>query len=203
MKRPFVLLFVAVFVQTAAVHANLLSNPGFEDPLGPDNWSCWGNADIETWFSPPEGNNAAYLKGDWAYCSDNAGISQVTAPGSIQGNTPYTLTASFYKNDGWSSVQQYVKIEFIDACGTVVGGATNKLPCLPTDIWVEREVSASAPAQSSYARVTFEAVDPGSCGSLGADNFSLLAVPEPSTLVLAGLLGSFCVWLRRTIQRKV
>jgi hypothetical protein len=205
MMRDVVAVVVAVLcvvLPASSSRANLLKNPGFESSQcgGAENWNLWGNAAVETWYSPPEGTHAVFMRGSWG-CEDDEGAYQTTDLGSILAGATYGLSASFYRADGWSAEEQYFSLKFFDAANNLLGGVGDFLECLPLNTWTKRTLSATAPANSSYAKVIVSVDDAGACGSLGADAFTLCAVPEPASVLTLCALGLGCLAASRKIRR--
>jgi len=201
MIKRLVVAATGVVCLASLSFANLVSNPGFEEPISPNNWTEWGSISVETWFDPPEGSHAVYALGGWAdnhVCGE--GICQYTAPSTIQQGMEYLLTASIFRDDGWSATKQFLELDFFSSANQLLASYTNPLCSLPRDTWVLRGISATAPANSSYAMVTFDVTGAGTCGSLGADDFNLTAVPEPAGVFAFCALGIGCIATRRMIR---
>ena len=150
---------------------NLLKNPGFEDELGPDNWApAWGTFSRETWNTPPEGTTAAYLRGSWCGAGDGGGVIQSVpaAPATV-----YSVSASFYVDNGFTAASRVLKLEFFDDTGKVIEAFTNSLTDLADGKWTEKTLSAQSPAGTTKVQVVFEVSGVGGEGTMGADNFVL------------------------------
>lgn len=153
--------------------ANLLSNAGFEDDVNAGNWSTtWGSFIRETWNNPPEGMNAAYLRGTWSG-SDNGGIIQ-SVPG-IPG-TKYQLSAFFYFDNNWTASSRLLKIEFFDDASQLLDSKSSSLDSIKEGKWVKESVSATAPEGTTRVQVVLEASGIGAEGALGIDNVELSPV---------------------------
>jgi len=196
--KKFLIVMTALALGGGIAQANLLVNGGFED--GTTSWTGpWGNGTVENWNTPPEGTEAFYLKGNWAGSGTNEGILQATGAGSITPGSSYTVSGSFYLDNGWTASAQGVKLEFFDSGNNLLGGFTNSLGDLTASQWNTRSLTATAPNNSSYAQVVFEVTGAGAGGVLGADNLGLSAqaVPEPTSAALFGLIGVGLVLFRR------
>ena len=163
---------VFLFSLCAASSAqNLLKNPGFEDELGADNWApAWGTFSRETWNTPPEGTYAAYLRGSWCGTGDGGGVIQSVpaVPGTV-----YSVSASFYLDNGFTAASHVLKLEFFDDADKVLEAFTNSLTGLADSKWTEKSISAQSPAGTKRVQVVFEATGVGGEGTIGADNFVL------------------------------
>jgi hypothetical protein len=171
MKKLLSVAVVLLGLCVVASAENLLKNPGFEDELGPDNWApAWGTFSRETWNTPPEGAYAAYLRGTWCGAGDGGGVIQSVPalPGTV-----YSVSASFYLDNGFTAASQVLKLEFFDDAGKVLEAFTNTLTGLADSKWTEKSISAESPAGAKKVQVVFEATGVGGEGTIGADNFVL------------------------------
>ncbi|OQA29541.1 MAG: hypothetical protein BWY59_00223 [Verrucomicrobia bacterium ADurb.Bin345] len=203
MRRKLLCVAVTLVAVMAVVTAqgNLLLNEGFESALSAADWSTtWGAGQFtrQTWNTPPEGSYAIYFYGGWSGGDTWGGGLQAVNAGIAPG-IEYDLSAEFYWDNGWSAASQMIKLEFFDSGANLLAAYTNTLSGLTEATWVTQSVSGTAPAGSTYAQVVFEGSGFGAGGVLAADNFSLVAIPEPSVAFLALLGGGALMLLRRKV----
>lgn len=171
MKKLLGIAAVLLVVCAVAGAENLLKNPGFEDELGPDNWApAWGTFSRETWNTPPEGVSAAYLRGNWCGAGDGGGVIQLVP---ALPETVYSVSASFYVDNGFTTASKALKLEFFDEADRVLEAFTNSLTRLEDSKWTEESITAQSPAGTKRMQVVFEATGVGGEGTIGADNFVL------------------------------
>lgn len=218
MQKVSVILGCLVFAAGLA-HANLLSNGDFQTEgtngnSGAQFWDgdvggtvtfseTWGVANIhrEDWPETAAGDYAMYAKGGWAGADTNCGVKQVFSAGISVGET-YTLSGQFLKNAIWSG-ESYFKIEWLDGGGSQLGADEVHLHTAITvnDAWETHSFESTAPVGTVSAQVLFMAFNQGHDGVIGANNLSMVAVPEPVSATLLGL-GIVAVYaVRRKIRK--
>ncbi len=160
---------------TAMPADNLLKNSGFETETGQDDWSVtWGAFSRENWNTPPEGEQAGYIRGN--YAGGNGGAIQ-RVPGLAEGGV-YTVSAMFRTEEGATASYYCFKLEFVNDQGAVLDATVTNLAGLADGVWVQRSITATAPSGTRAGQVVFEADGITGSGSLGSDDWKLLSA-EP------------------------
>ncbi|TWT86199.1 hypothetical protein Mal64_39420 [Pseudobythopirellula maris] len=200
MFRAIGFLAVTAFAMANA-HANLIVNPGFEDPstapgveyFGATGWSDFGGGTFtvnSAVVTPNSGDQSLKMFGG------TSGVYQEfpASPGQIWDGGAYVLNDA---GDAMSGGQvAAVNIEWIDGAGGQVGFISNgdTISTTPTGDWLLRPVSGVAPAGTALARLVLITGDFNGGGMTGIggapkydDAFFSLRVPEPTSLILAGL----------------
>jgi len=196
MRKLVILIIALMLMGPAVVSANMLVNPGFEG-TGPQGhltgWTNeWGVANLSASpYNPHSGYYAVRNENDGAMYQDVA-----ITPGQS------------YRVTGWASIPIYVgenppwgtfiSLQYINASGGTVGDYQIDIQDLTRNQYNMADTGYQvAPGTAVAARVRFgtwtsdpswEAVAP-----TDFDDFSLTAIPEPSSLVLllTGLTGLF------------
>jgi hypothetical protein len=170
--------------------ANLLQNASFETAgtdatkaqywqwENPDqNGSVWGTASREQWRAH-SGTYEAALAGSWAGDTQGGWWQQAAAEPGVT----YTASAWFWADDGWTAVDQGIKIEFYDATLTTpIHTVTNQISGISTN-WQQETVQAVAPQDAAYVRVVIYVWGVGANGALQFDDVELIA--EPGTVII-------------------
>jgi hypothetical protein len=192
---------------TSVASANLLTNPGFENPVlgggdvfGATGWNVFGGGTYTIKASPHSGDNAFKTFGvtSGAYQEFPASAGQ-----QWQGSA-WILNPSF---DAMSGVQvAAVNIEWRDAADGLISfisspnGLNAASPQGSTAVdYSLAPVSGVAPAGTAKARFVLLT---GAFGGNGGgapffDDASFAPVPEPASALLAGAVGIAIVALRR------
>jgi len=193
---------IAVFANTAS--ANLLSNASFEsvieygDPDLPNWFAFFGAGSSGTLSTVDGGYSGTIMPSDGAHhlsiSNDGtaSGFSGVLQRAAVTAGVDYVFSFDAKSNSGASfPLGAEYRIEWLDA-GSGVIGATPNVPIggALTDSYQNFDLTATAPAGAVravpvIAVETFSAS--GTPGNLFVDNSSLTAIPEPGTLVLAGI----------------
>jgi PEP-CTERM motif len=203
---------------------NLIVDPGFESgAAGQPNpipipggagggWAVFGGATYSQ--AHPE-------TGLWSM-QESQGAGQAwnfSAPyqviGGVSAGQQYLLTADYMTTTGITEapsgyIPAVIQLTFLDASGADLGtvetspGIAKAVQYMPAAIntWYQGVVTATAPAGAVYVAPYLAFMEDGSqtgADTLFWDNASLtVAVPEPSSLALAGLgLVSALIWRRR------
>lgn len=194
MHRSFVLASALVLSASSfASAANLLVNPGFEDPItqdGPPFIGFWegfqggGALSSNSTASPRTGAGNLDVS---INAADNtfAGAFQdvLLTPGS-------TVTFSGFHSTPTSvfGVATEIRIEWRDALAEV--GRTPNTLTLPTGAYSEFTLTASVPLNADRGRFVYAIQsfggepNPGNTGTVYLDDMSVIVVPEPTTLAL-------------------
>lgn len=122
----------------------------------------------------------------------NAALFQITGPGSLTGNTAYTLT--FWAKTtfvGPSGVGFYQLIYFDAANGVVGNSGIQNITNSPAG-YTLNTFPVLTPAGTDHAQVEFDAIVgaiQGSSTTINLDDVSLATVPEPTSLALLAIGG--------------
>ncbi|MCK9555700.1 PEP-CTERM sorting domain-containing protein [bacterium] len=189
MKQIAIIIAVLAFSLSSYASANLLVNGDFE-LTGEDGhltgWTIDYNQNIAEAQDNPE-------SGAWhARNYNDGGMYQDV---SITGGMTYDITGYAYipSGTGGSPWGTYIGVKFLRANGTTATGGSFQVDMqgLPRDVYNLADTGwVVAPSDAVTARVRFgtwsnapyEPVAP-----TDFDNFSLVAVPEPTSLMLLGL----------------
>lgn len=208
MKHWNYILVAAVAMMVVGVSqasaANLLANPGFEDPIttdGPPFVGSWegfsggppasvANGSVEPLSGAMEVDLTLGNVNNFAGVFQDvpvAGLASVTFSGFHQAaSSPLDLGTE-------------IRIEWRDAVSEV--GRTLNLTPVANDVYTPFSLTATAPANATTARVVYAiqsfSTAPLGNGTVYLDDFSVV-VPEPASAVLLGLglLSLFCVCRR-------
>ena len=209
MKRTCVGLVALMLVAagSAKASANLLANPGFENPVlgggdtfGAVGWTVFGGGTYTIKTSPHAGDNAFKTFG----VTSGAYQEFATTPGQSWQGGAWILNPSF---DAMSGAQiAAVNIEWRDASSNLIsftsspGGLSASSPQGSTAAdYKYAAVSGVAPAGAATARFVLLT---GAFGAPGGgapffDDATFAAVPEPATAVLGAVAMTALVALRR------
>jgi hypothetical protein len=189
---------IVALAASPTIAQNLLVNPGFEDPITQD-----GPPFIGFWegFSGGAGASAAQ---DGLMPRSGAGDVQLeildvdnTFAGVFQ--DVVVVAGQQITYSGWNKTTSApfgpgaeFRIEWRNAAGNnEVGRTLNFDPGLTTD-YTPFTLTETVPAGADLARVVYAIQTFGgttNSGEVFLDDFSITAIPEPTTLALAGLTG--------------
>ncbi len=217
MIRSMLFLLVAAMAVTQPAQANLLVNPGFENPptvfpnveyAGATGWTSFNSVFTvdSSMLSPNSGAQALKL---FSNPNSASGVYQQfpTLPGQLWDGGAFVLNDSL---DPLAGVQfAAVNIEWIQADGftQVPGGPPlsfvsngDTTAATPQGQWILRPISGVAPPTAAFARfvlITGAFGGPGGGAPKYDDAFFAPRIPEPGSLALAGLAGIGLLVLRR------
>jgi len=221
--------FASAAMFNVAVSTADVVDGGFEDVAAPDvngdvllnNWNHWTfdsdaldggtpwsrteDASATTWASgssPPSGRFLSLGSG-------NTGTSGAWQETGVDAGVTYVLSADSGA-DAWWLPTGNMLLEWYDASGASLGiDQRNTIdPAVygqNFDIahpWETFTLTATAPAGAASAKVEFSAIGGSggnATGSLGFDNISFVAVPEPSSAAIVLVGGVFAAIRRRRV----
>jgi len=197
---------VALAATTATAQVNLLSNPGFEDPItrdGPPFIGSWEGFDGDgvAGTTADAANSSAMPRTGAMHLALSIVNTDNTFAGVFQDIplaplAPVTFSG-WHKSVGPFGVGPEVRIEWRDLTSEV-GRTPNHVPTISSD-YTQFSLSAQAPANAIVARVVY-AIQSFSgdtnTGTVYVDDTSVV-IPEPSTAALLGLSGVALAALRR------
>ena len=206
MKKPMPALFVALFVLLAvpfgSALANVLTNPGFEDPATPvappeyygagNGWTSFGGGiyTINSTVGIPPNTGDQLLK-MFGGCCSGAWQQFPALPGQTWNGGVWMRNSSLDPMGGGQVAA--VNIEWIQADGTTQSTITPFISngtftaASPQDVWTLQTITGVAPADAAFARfvvITGDFLPGGSAGAPFYDDafFEILTVDtEEST----------------------
>jgi hypothetical protein len=209
MKKALLIIVVLALSLTtgwqAIAEANLLSNSDFETgdtgqfgAVTIDNWTTYG---ASGWHHTDYNHSAGGSKAIKIWWDDTAAYQDVTVAEGVTYNFcgyAYTPAGGDELGSGWNGVY---KVEWLSGdtklseneVGRFIGGTD------AADSWKALSGEYTAPSGADTARVFLSLVNMDSTwsephtGSIGFDDLSAEAVPEPASIMLvaSGLLGLF------------
>jgi len=200
MKRVLAVATAGLLVYTCS-WADLLTNPGFEEPYT-SGWSYWDEGNIEQSFDSGWAHSGTGMVGMWWW----AGLWQNfdATPGDV-----YELTAYAYlpgDDPAGTGVYGVVALEWYNSSDTMIGTWTSQpidTAHYSVDQWLEiSSGNQTAPVGTAYGRALVRINNNGSgAGRVYYDDVDVGMIPEPTVLSLmaGGLLGA--LGLRR-MRRK-
>jgi hypothetical protein len=197
-------LFVSL--TTSLTAANLLVNPGFEDPITTD-----GPPFVGFW----EGFNGGGASAVNSSLQPLSGVQSLrlditTTPNTFAGafqDVPGLTAGIEYSVSGWHmttssplSLGVEIRIEWRNSgSNTEISRTPNATP-VPGASYSPFDFSAVVPAGADVARVVYAvqsfSTNPLGDGTVFVDNMSFSVVPEPSSIALLGL-GGLVLWAAR------
>jgi hypothetical protein len=129
----------------------------------------------------------------------NAALFQITSPGSVSGNTPYTLNFWAKMNPVGPSGVGFYQVLYFDASNGIVGNTGSQNITGNASTWTLNSVNLVSPANTDHIQLEFDAIVGAIAGSsmtLNIDDVSFGTVPEPATLTVLAI-GAGAMALRR------
>ena len=201
---------VAGLATVSVATANLLVNPGFDTNGGggttPTGWTGGGDAGkqgVESWGSH---DGDGWLE---AFYGWNAGTS-ATLSQDLAGSANAIYTLDFWQegDDAWNGTSFDVSLIWLDASGSSVGtpATMNLQPTAMANTgWTNQVLQATSPLNTATVRVQFAATSliEGGAGAAKIDevDFTMQAIPEPSTAALIALPLIALATMRRRFSR--
>ncbi len=199
--RKLLVVMVVLLTGVMTTQASLLLNGGFEAPVmtswSPENettnWFGWGDVEAVNsgWKTPQEGSQTLVMK-NWLGAGD--GIEQKP---TVTANTAYNL--SFYSlwDSGYDGSMD-IQVRWLDAGGAQLASNRVAWSAGTIDTWNSWSLTVTSAASSARAEINFQNSG-GTAGALYLDNvtFDVVAIPEPGTASLLGIIGLGLLALRR------
>jgi len=207
-------IVAALAINVSTIQAQVLVNPGFENPLIPNpgvnqGWATFGTAARVYTGGASHGGDYSLLaqnapNSDW----NPVGVEQVDS-GALAGVT-YTFSCWYLTDTGVTYTppvgleigflnSAMVDIGTVEAGGSNSGGFNYSIPTI--DTWYQGSVTGTAPVGSEYLVVYAMFMDNGQTATENVyfDDASLPVVPEPSSLglIYMGLAVPFFFIRRR------
>ena len=210
MKKISIMKLSGVILLTCAglASANLLTNGDFEQA------GVGGAEDAAGWFqtnpfvvtpvadvNPPGHGDFTMLIQD-----NDAAFHWASQKVAATAGQEYTASAEFKAklNAGEAA---WVLIDWFDAADNVVGSFELSDDYAVGDgdyadfAWVTRSVTAVAPATTTQIGIRlFTSLDGQGDSGVWADNADIVAIPEPATMGLFGLMGGAMLWARKRFR---
>lgn len=200
--RKLLVVMIVMLAGVMMTQGNLLLNPGFEAPVmtawSPENettnWFGWGDVEAvgSGWKTPQAGSQTVVMK-NWLGAGD--GIEQKP---NVSADTAYNL--SFYSLwDGGYDGSMDIQVRWLDAGGAQLASNRVSWTAGSADTWNSWSLTTTSVASSVRAEINMQNSG-GTAGALYLDSvsFTAVAIPEPGTAALFGIVGlGLIAWRRR------
>jgi len=220
LKRYTILAASLLACIGAQANANILNNPGFEDPLGfdfsnPNNWNGFFGGPAGTFLeafnttgtTPRSGNNALVttVRADLAQGSDglNAFTGHVQIVEGIVAGEIYELAVWARTNPIVLDFAEF-RVEWQDAGGAEISRLNTSIGGLLTSEYQRFSANSVAPAGAVRAAIVIAAAsfhEPGyttpADTSVAWDDASFAIIPAPGAAALLGAFGFVSLRRRR------
>jgi hypothetical protein len=187
--------------------ANLLANPGFEDPITFD-----GPPFVGSWEGFNGGGASAFNSSLMPRTGlQSLGLSISTTPNTFAGalqDVSGLVSGTEYTWGGWHattssplSLGVEIRIEWRNSGSNTEISRTPNLTPIPSAAYSPFSLTAAVPVGADTARVVYAiqsfSTNPFGNGTVYVDDVSFAVVPEPSTMALLGFGGLALVAIRR------
>ncbi|MEM1444834.1 MAG: PEP-CTERM sorting domain-containing protein [Planctomycetota bacterium] len=186
-----VALAVGAGLVAGTSHAELLTNPGFEDPdgagpAGPgDGWGSFGNAGFNDFFGP-NGHASLFMDNP----GNSGGVFQTGIAASEGVEYTFSLTDVRIEANAAANVQ--FGLEFFQGDdSTKISETLETISLATTGDGLSFSMDATAPAGTAFVRpiIRFDTVTSTANEQENLFVFDASLVPEPATAALLGLGG--------------
>jgi hypothetical protein len=161
----------------AAVQAqNLLVNPGWAtqgaSPDRAQGWEdnitggVWGNSERSNWNNHDGDGYSDLVKGSWGGYDYGGSWQRM----GVAGGQQYEATAWFYCDNGWAASTWQLKIEWYDSSDTYISEDTLDITGVPQGTWVQKMLTATAPANAAAANFVLNVSGINSSGAMYMDD---------------------------------
>lgn len=194
-------LSMAVLMASAGlVHANLLTNGGFETAgvggaLDPADWvQTHALVQRVAQTSTPSHGGFVLQRGDSV-----SGFHWAAQTVAVTAGVEYTASAEF-RGLMQAGEIAYIYVGWLDSGGSEISNTSSTYTTVDADYanwaWIARSTTEVAPVGAVNAQVrAMTYLDGAGDSALWADNVEL--IPEPATLGLVCFIGGAVVWVRR------
>ncbi len=206
----FRLLGVLAFLTAASLPAtaNLVINPGFEDPVTTDGppfvgfWEAFnggaGALAANSSLMPRSGAQSLNLS---ITSTDNTFAGAFQDIGGLSAGIEYIFSGWHATPSSPLDLGTEFRIEWRNSISNTEISRTPNSTTAPGAAYGTFSLNATVPVGADTARLVYAiqtfGPEPGNNGSVFIDDLSFVAVPEPSTFILAGLGGLALIMARR------
>lgn len=188
--------------------ANLLVNAGFEDPVTTDGppfvgfWEAFsGGAGSSSANSSIMARSGLQSLGLSIVSTDNTFAGAFQDVGGLSSGIEYIFSGWHATPSSPLDLGTEVRIEWRNSGSNTEISRTPNLTPIPGASFSSFNLNATVPVGADVARVVYAiqtfGAEPGNNGTVYVDDVSFVVVPEPSTVILAGLGGLALIAMRR------